>query len=108
MNIGALKHKIIIQQKVSTVDNEGITQRVWTSYKTVYAAYRPLSGREFIQLSAANAENIVTFIMRYIPGLLNNMRVIYMNKIYNITAIIDLEGKHKEMHVTTTEEIQNG
>ena len=108
MNIGALKHKIVIQQKMDTVNTEGITQKVWTEYKTVYAAFKTLSGREFIQLSATNAENICTFIMRYIPGLLNNMRIIYMNKTYNITAIIDIDGKHKEMHVTTTLEVQNG
>ncbi|WP_395585520.1 head-tail adaptor protein, partial [Pseudomonas syringae group genomosp. 7] len=43
---GTLRHRVLIQQQVTTRDSDGIEQTSWVDVATVWASVEPLSARE--------------------------------------------------------------
>lgn len=86
-----LTRKITIEQVTNTVDAEGIPVETWSTFAILRAARNPLSGREFFEAAAINAEKTVKYRVRYRKGLLPNMRLTDSldGKIYNIRAVLD-------------------
>ncbi|HFR4183360.1 TPA: phage head closure protein [Bacillus cereus] len=105
------KNKRIILQKKSTdyeTDEEGNPLEPWQDIVKVWAAVNPLRGREFWQAASVNAENTIRVEIRYRKGITNNMRILYGERILEITNVIDVEEKHKEMHLMCKEVLDNG
>lgn len=86
-----LNRKITIQQVTNTVDPEGIFVETWTDFATVWANRKPLSGREYFEAAAINAEKTVKYRIRYRRGIKANMRLfdVLDGKYYNIVAPLD-------------------
>lgn len=99
MIAGQLRHSITIQQLSTARDDYGGVVETWADFATVNASVQPLSGRELIAAQAAQSESRVKMSMRYIPGVTEAMRVSYGGKVYNITAVIDVDERHRELQI---------
>ena len=99
MRTGNLRHRITIQQKMTTTDSEGIPIETWTDFATVWAAVEPTTGKEFWEAQAINQENTVRFRIRYLNGIRPYMQVIYKGRTFRITAIMDAKERHREMQI---------
>ena len=58
----------------------------WVDVKKCWAMVKTVQGREFIQAAAVQAESTVRFVIRFTTGITNEMRIIYNDRIFEITA----------------------
>ena len=91
-----LRNKIDIEQFTSTIDsNYGGEIQAWTVFaNNIAAEILSVSGREFF--AAQEQQNAVNYkiTIRYMAGILANMRINYDGAIYNIKAVLpDSTGK---------------
>lgn len=106
MRAGELRHRVTIQQPVEVLDDYNTPSVVWQDFARVWAAIEPLSGREYLQLQNTNAEITVRIRIRYLPGITPAMRVVYGSRVFNIQAVIDVEEKHRELHLMCAEAVE--
>lgn len=89
MRAGRLRHRIDIQRKVACRDPDTgeMLEESWvTEWEKCPAAFEPLSSREFIAAKAEQAEASARVVIRYRPGVLPTMRILYRGDIYNIVG----------------------
>jgi len=79
-----LRHRITIQVQSTTRDSYNQPVDTWTTFATVWANIVQKSSREFYSAQKINAEITELFVIRYLPGLLSNMRVIFDNRYFDI------------------------
>lgn len=103
MKAGDLRRRVTIQQPVESEDQFRTPAVSWEPYATVWAAVEPLSGREFIEAQNTKSELSVRIRMRYLAGVTPGMRVLYGARIFDIKVVIDLEERHREMHLMCSE-----
>lgn len=104
MDIGRLRHRITIQQHQTTQDEIGNNIESWVDWATVWANIRPISGREYFQAAATNAEDNVRINIRYRSGIDPlRMRVVYRNRVFDILSAIDLYERHREIEMVCRE-----
>lgn len=103
MNIGDLRHRITIQQPVESSNTFGEVEKTWQDVATVWASIEPLRGREYFDSQQINAEVTTRIRIRYRPGIKPKMRVVYGERIFDIQSVIDVEERHKEIHLMCKE-----
>ena len=108
MNSGNLKHKITFQKRAINKDLEGIQNRSWSDYIILMAQYIPQVGKEIFQEGSVISINTTTFKIRYRKDIDTTMRIISQFGIYNINDVTDDGGKHRELIISCTSEVQNG
>lgn len=109
MNVGKMRHRVSILKRIIGVDSDGYltnTPDPWAVIRVVWAAVEPLSGREYFQAAAVQAEHQVKFIMYYQRGLTCDMRLQWDGRIYEIKAIPE-NGK-RDLSEVWAEAISNG
>lgn len=85
---GILRHRVLIQQQVTTKDSDGIEQTAWVDVATVWASVEPLSAREFIQSGQTQSAVTARITMRYRAGLLPSMRLVHRGEIFNVAGLL--------------------
>jgi len=103
MRAGNLRHRVIIQHLVETLDEYKTPTITWQDYATVWASVEPIRGREYIELQNTNSELTVRIRIRYLPGVTNDMRVLYGSRVFNIQSVIDINERHREMELMCIE-----
>lgn len=90
MSIGAgdLRHRVLIQQQVTTRDDDGVSHTTWADVATVWAAVEPLSAREFIQSGQTQVAVTARITIRYRAGLQASMRILHRGQVYNIAGLL--------------------
>lgn len=96
MRAGRLRHEVTIQQPTLSQDGTGDPVPSWSAFATVWAAVEPASGRErFLdQQRFADTSHVVT--LRYLPGLLPTMRVLFGSRVLRILAILNIDERGRE------------
>lgn len=103
MSIGELRHRITFQMLTSVVNENGFEIETWQDYKTVWASASNLSGREYYQAAATQAEKTVKFTVRFIKDIEENMRISFERKQYNITSIDNIKYGNKYIEIKALE-----
>lgn len=89
MRSGTLRHRVTVEHRAETRDDYGGVTTAWTVFaSSVPAAILPVSGREFFQAEANQAEVSTKIVMRELAGLLPSMRILHDGQQYNIRAIL--------------------
>jgi SPP1 family predicted phage head-tail adaptor len=108
MEIGDLKHRITLQQRTTTVSEQGFEEETWADYQTIWAAISNLHGREYYAAAAVQAENTVKFTIRYLPGIDTAMRILFRGKQYNITALDNIKYRNRYVEIKALEVMAGG
>lgn len=91
INPGELRHRITIEQKTITKDELLNNVEEWAEYYSCYASINGLSGSEYWAAQAQQAENTVTFLVRYHRKIENMnpqaFRIIFKGSVYDIKHI---------------------
>lgn len=103
MKPGTLRQRIIIQTSTTTTDGSGISTESWTTFATVWASVEPLTMREMLSAAATDSKIDTRFIIRYRSGVLPTMRISYDSKYYNITQIINVGERDRELQLLASE-----
>ena len=82
---GDLRHPIDLLKPVSGSDSRRTTS--WVKQATVYAGKSDVNGREFYQAHAVNAEDVVTFTIRWRDDIDVTWRVKHGSTVYGILEV---------------------
>jgi SPP1 family predicted phage head-tail adaptor len=90
MRAGVLRHRVLIEQPVTARDPvTGDVVETWATYAaSVPAEIVPLSGREFLQSGANQAELTARATVRWDAGIQTTMRLVHEGRAYQITAVL--------------------
>lgn len=75
MESGRLRDRLTIQHYTTSIASNGETVKDWSTFATVFASIRPLSGREYFASSQkVQAELSHEITIRYLEGITSKMR----------------------------------
>lgn len=101
---GDLRHRVTIQQATVTRNEFGEPVETWQDLATVWAEVVDLSGREFIEARQAPASEVTTRVrIRYRAGIEPTMRVLHGARVLEIVAVLEPEGRRRELHLMCRE-----
>ncbi len=106
MRAGKLRHRVSLQTPVDGAADGGggRADPTWTNVVAALAAnVVPLTGREAFQHQQINPAVNHRVEIRYRTGLTSKMRVLYGSRELYIESIIDVEERHREMHLMCEE-----
>lgn len=103
MDIADLRHRITIQKFTIGVNENGFETEDWQEYKTVRASVSNLTGKEYYQAAAIQAEKTVKFKVRYFEDIDTSMRIVFKDSKYNITSIDNKEYTNKYLEIKALE-----
>jgi SPP1 family predicted phage head-tail adaptor len=105
MRAGRLRHRIEIQRATVTRDAMGGEIKAWQTTAIRWANVVPLAGREYFAGQAGDATVSHRIELRYLPGIVPSMRVKTGDRVLDIEAVLDIEGRHRELHLMATEAV---
>lgn len=107
INAGELRHRIVLQQPVSSAQDAGGQPTIaWTTKATVWAAVKPLQGREFFSAEKVNSDIDHRIVIRYYAGgITPSWRVQFGTRIFQIQSIIVPNETKEEMQLMCKETI---
>ena len=104
MRAGALRHRIEIQRNDGIRDpDSGEIIPGWTTVARVWAEVVDLSGREFWDSQQVQSEISTRVRIRYRDGIEPTMRVIHGDRTLEIQAVLDPDGRRRELHLMCRE-----
>lgn len=104
MRAGELRHKIEIQSETGVKDpDSGEIIPGWTTFARVWAEVADLSGREFWDSQQVQSEVSTRVRIRYLDGVKPTMRVIHGSRTLQIEAVIDPDGRRRELQLMARE-----
>lgn len=89
MNIGKLRHRIILLRQVNEVNDYGASTQTWKRVATVWADVRPLSGREYFSAKQVQSEVTTQIWLRHIEGIKPTMKVKFGKREFEILAVLN-------------------
>lgn len=105
---GDLRRRITIEQRASTQDSSMQRVETWSTFATCWAEIRPLQGRELQTAQAVAAETTHELSLRYRAGVTPAMRVAYQGRIFDITAVMDPDTRHRRLTLLCSEGLNQG
>jgi SPP1 family predicted phage head-tail adaptor len=75
MNVGALRRRVRLLEKTTVSDGYGGRTETWVTLRDVWAARRPLRGRELIQALAVESDVSALFTVRYASDITAALRL---------------------------------
>lgn len=89
MQSGKLRHRIVIDRLNHGAQDPSTGDMVtaWQSLKTVYASIEPISGKEFIQSAATQAQVTTRITIRH-TDISQSDRIMHKGDVYNIHAVL--------------------
>ena len=103
MRAGELRHQVALQAPAKTFDSEGQEVITWTTVATVRAAVVPLTGREYFETRAVNAELTHKVTIRYRRGVKATWRVLYGSRALEVVSVADVEERHERLELMCKE-----
>jgi len=105
MGAGKYRHRLNIQTATETNTAGNIT-RAWATDATVWAAIRPLRGRERFDAQQVQPECDVLIEMRYNSDVTLNeqKRITHGSTVYNIQSVINVDGRNRVWEILCIEE----
>lgn len=109
MEAGKLNRLITIQQRTTTRDPDIGSEIVsWTDVASVWAQFDPIRGREYYVAKQQQAETVARFRIRYRDDVVQEMRISFAGKFYDIEDVINVRGLNVELELMTREGLTNG
>lgn len=100
MRAGLLRKVVTVQSTTESRTTTGAVTNTWATFCTRRAAVEPISGREYFDARAENAEISVKFRMRHDSktGLITpKMRISYDSRYFDIESVINTGERDKEV-----------
>jgi SPP1 family predicted phage head-tail adaptor len=87
MKAGSLRHRVIVQEYVETLNSYGESVKTWSELTQVDAAVEPLAGREYFHAQQTKADVTHKVTMRYTPYVAPAMRIVFGTRIFHIASV---------------------
>lgn len=103
INPGELRHRITIQKLNNSQNEYGEASELWEDILNVRAGIYPISGKEFFAAETVNSEITHKVKIRYIEGIMPNMRIKFNNRIFSIESVINFQERNIELQLLCKE-----
>lgn len=90
-----LRHRITFRSR-GIGQNEYGEELDWTDYRTVWASFEQLLGREMFAAEAINSSIECKFNCHYLSDINEKMRIRFMQVDYDIISIVNVKGLNRE------------
>lgn len=98
------KRITFLQYAESDPDYMRQTQMEWVEYKTVWAQFRPIRGREADEAAQKfREERTYKAVTRYYPGIDATFRISYQGRLFAICSVLDPEEQHYKLEIECKE-----
>lgn len=101
--IGAMRHRVTIEEPVRAGDAGGGADISWQSVATVWAEMQPKSGREIFESDQLGGRVTHDVRIRYRDGVTPKMRVFHAGRVFDIRYVSNA-GERKEWLLLACEE----
>lgn len=110
MNPGKMNARITFIQPIDSeqYDRRGFPVTLWETVKNVWAQIKTQTAREYWQAAQFQNQNEVRFIIRYTKGISPDMRIVYKERIFEITGIMNDDELNVSMTIFAKELVQKG
>ena len=99
MKAGDLKHRITLRRAVTITDSRGNRIKSYTDIASVMAGMKDVSGRDLYAALGAQAEDLVTFSIRWREDLDASCRIVRGLETYEIKQVNHLGYKRDFMQL---------
>jgi SPP1 family predicted phage head-tail adaptor len=110
MSAGKLTKRVTIQQRAAgspAKDAFGAPVTSWTTFAEVWASLEPVSGREFWAQQQVQSEVTIKVNIRYLAGVLPEMRILYGTRVLTIKHVIDPMERHDFLNLMCAEGVKD-
>jgi SPP1 family predicted phage head-tail adaptor len=101
--IGALRHRVTIEEPVRVPDAGGGADITWQSLATVWAEIQPKAGREVFESDQLGGRVTHDVRMRFRGGVTPNMRIVHNARSFDIRYVANI-GERGEWLICACEE----
>ena len=105
MRGGDLRKLFTVQQPVITRDEYGQNVKTWVNAGTTWGAVTSLSGNESLSEAGTTTDRNHSITVRYFPSLNAGWRLVLDARVFEITAVINVDERDKQMAVSARETI---
>lgn len=102
MNIGKLRHRVVIQALQPVPDGGGGYTEDWVDTATVWANVEPLQGSTFVQAQKLKVQLTHRVTMRFRP-LSDANRLKHKGRILDIDFILNVEERNEQLKINCAE-----
>ena len=95
MNIGRIRHRLILQAETQSQGATGEVTSTYATASTVWGSLVPLQGRELEQARQISEEVTYKAIIRYYSGLTTEYRISHDSRTFEIAGILNWEERDK-------------
>ncbi len=108
MNPGEMNQRIIIEELATAHDDGGGYSQEWIAFAAAWASVKGITGSE--RYAAHQIEAVIDHEVkiRYRTGIKAAMRIRNSDRVLNIKAVFDPEGKRRVLILLCEEEQGNG
>lgn len=106
MRAGRLRHRLSVERYTTTQDDWGDEVQAWESIATVWGSVEPLRGNERHRAMQVQATEEVRVLMRWQPDIADlnaSDRIVFGSKVYDISAVLNIDERNREVHVMARE-----
>jgi len=103
MNTGRLRDRLTIQTYTDVIAANGETTKTWTTFATVFAEIRPVSGRELEVAGKVQGELSHAIRIRFLSGVLDKMRGTDGTRTFEFTAVVPDRTNAKDLIIYANE-----
>lgn len=97
--IGDYRHLLEFKQQQTTQDEYGGLVTTWVTFAQAWGSAEELSGDEYWVAQQVASSVSIRFRIRYMAGLGPLQRVIYGGKSWDIVAVLDPDGRRRELEI---------
>ena len=101
--IGALRHRLTLEQSVPTPDGGGGNTKSWVTVAEVWGALEPLSGIERVEAARLTGRHMYEVRVRYRADVELAMRFTLGARILNILSVEDVGARGRWLRILCEE-----
>ena len=97
MDIGKLRHRLILQSPTQTQGATGEITITYSTSETVWGSLRPLTGKESEAAGQVSEELNYRAVIRYNGNIATEWRISHDSKTYEIVSILNIDEIDRTM-----------
>jgi SPP1 family predicted phage head-tail adaptor len=105
LNLGDLKHRLLLEQPVESADGAGGVTRSYATVATVWAALTPSAARSEVAADALGAEVTHEIVIRFRADVTTRHRLRDGSRIFRILALRDQDGNGRFLSIQAQERV---
>jgi len=105
VRVGALRHRLEIQEPLTAAASDGGIAHTWTTVDTVSGSIEPLAGRELLQAQAVDARVTHRITIRYYEGITPDHRIVARSRTFAIHSIVNAGERDAEFQILAEERV---